>query len=171
LNIDDKALEKDVALLEKSLPQTTIISMPDYQAHYLQTYENLFWFIAVMAGLAVLAGLLLVANSVNLTMLERRYEIGVYKSLGYSQGQILFTQVLEYSLMSLVVSFFGLGSIWVLVILAKLAAGPLGSLLVLQPLTVVAILLFTVKLTAIVVIASCWNPTRVSPVLTFNDRE
>jgi putative ABC transport system permease protein len=171
LTIGDKVLEKEAALLEKALPQATIISMPDYQAHFLRIYENLFWFIAVMAGLAVLAGLLLVANSVNLTMIERRYDIGVYKSLGYSQGQVLFTQVLEYGLMSFVVSLLGLGSIWILVIFAKMAAGPLGSYIVLKPLTAVVILMFTVGLTAIVVVASCWNPSRISPVLTFNDRE
>jgi Predicted ABC-type transport system involved in lysophospholipase L1 biosynthesis, permease component len=171
LSVAVSALEKDVTLLQQKLPQTIIIAMPEYLAHYLRVYENLFWFIAVMSGLAVLAGLLLVANSVNLTMLERRYEIGVFKSLGYSRGQVLFTQVLEYSLMSVVVAGVGLLFIWVLLMVAKLLAGSMGSMLTLQPITAAAVLLLTVGLTAGVTITSCWNPTKVSPILTFNDRE
>ncbi|MPM82024.1 hypothetical protein SDC9_129082 [bioreactor metagenome] len=124
-----------------------------------------------MAGLAVLAGLLLVANSVNLTMLERRFEIGVFKSIGYSQRQVLFTQVLEYGLMSLVVSIFAWFFIWAQVMIAKFALGDLSTLLVVKPQTGAAIVFLTVCLTAMVVVASCWNSTKISPVLTFNDRE
>ena len=87
--------------------------MPDYQAHYISTYKNLFVFAAAMASLAILAGVLLVANSVSLAMLDRRFEIGVLKALGYSRGQVLFTQVVEYTLMAVIISLTGLGLIWV----------------------------------------------------------
>ncbi|MGD0708095.1 MAG: FtsX-like permease family protein [Anaerolineaceae bacterium] len=171
LTVDANALEKDADFLGKTLPMATIISMPDFQAHYVRQYDNLFWLVAVMAGLAILAGLLLVANSVNLTMLDRRYEIGVYKSLGYSRNQILFTEVLEYSLMSCIVALFGIGLTWLMMMLAKLTTGVIGKLLTLTPGLVLGIMLLTIGLTAFIVLASCWNPTKVSPTVTFNDRE
>jgi putative ABC transport system permease protein len=171
LSLAPESLATDAATLESTLPTSTVISMPEYQAHYVRQYNNLFMFIAAMAGLAILAALLLIANSINLTMLDRRYEIGVFKSLGYSRGQIFLTQVLEYSLMAFIVSLVGLGIIELFLVLMRLGGGMIGSLLTLTPVAFLAILLLTVGLTALVVIASCWNPTKVSPILTFNDRE
>jgi putative ABC transport system permease protein len=171
MSLDPEKLSTDTTALENALPAATVISMSEFQAHYARQYNNLFLFIAAMAGLAILAALLLIANSINLTMLDRRYEIGVFKSLGYSRGQIFLIQVLEYSLMALIVSLVGMGTIQLFLVLIRAVGGAMGSLLILTPVAFLVILLLTVGLTVLVVIASCWNPTKVSPILTFNDRE
>jgi putative ABC transport system permease protein len=81
-------------------------------------YHNLFVLGVAMASLALLAGVLLVANSVSLAMLDRRYEIGVLKAVGYSRGQILFSLVIEYTLLAVVASAAGMAAVrvflWIL---------------------------------------------------------
>lgn len=153
------------------LPQATVISMPDYEAHFVRQYQNLFVFAAAMAGLAILAGILLMANSISLAMLDRRYEIGVLKAVGYSHGQVLVTQVVEYTLMSVMISLVALGLIWGLLALISLGNQMIGSLLLLPPATAAAIAGFTISLTLITVLVVTWQPTRVSPVMILNDRE
>jgi putative ABC transport system permease protein len=153
------------------LPHSTVISMPDYEAHFVRQYQNLFVFAAAMAGLAILAGILLMANSVSLAMLDRRYEIGVLKAVGYSHGRVLMTQVVEYTLMSVIISLVALGLIWGLLALIGMGNQLVGSLLLLSPSTAAAIAGFTIGLTLITVLVVTWKPTRVSPVIILNDRE
>jgi putative ABC transport system permease protein len=171
LAIQPARLSATLSELGKALPQTTLLSMPEYQARYVRQYQNLFAFVAVMAGLAILAGILLVANSVSLAMLDRRFEIGVLKSIGYSRGQVLFSQVVEYTLMSVVVTLTGLGLIWGLLGLAGLANDVLASMLVLRPETAAVIALVSVGFTALTVLWATWKPSNASPVFVLNDRE
>jgi putative ABC transport system permease protein len=171
LTIKPAQLSDTLSILGKALPQTTLLSMPEFQARYVRQYQNLFAFVAVMAGLAILAGILLVANSVSLAMLDRRFEIGVLKSIGYSRGQVLFSQVVEYTLMSVVVTLTGLGLIWGMLGLAGLASNLFASLLVLKPETAAVIALISVGFTALTVLWATWKPSNASPVFVLNDRE
>jgi len=73
--------------------------------------------------------------------------------------------------MALIVSLVGMGTIELFLVLMRTVGGAMGSQLILTPVSFLVILLLTLGLTVLVVIASCWNPTKVSPILTFNDRE
>ncbi|MBA4384571.1 MAG: hypothetical protein C0410_07525 [Anaerolinea sp.] len=157
--------------LGKALPQTTLLSMPEFQARFVRQYQNLFVMVAVMAGLSILAGLLLVANSVSLAMLDRRFEIGVLKSIGYSRWQVLISQVVEYTLMSVVVTFTALLLIWGMLALAGMFNDFLGSMLMLKPGTAGLIALTGIGFTALTVLWATWKPCNISPVFVLNDRE
>ncbi len=164
--------EKNMAArFGKALPQTTIISMADYQASNVRMYQNLFVFAAAMAGMAILAGVLLVANSVSLSTLDRRYEIGILKSIGYSRGQVLFTQVVEYTLMAVIITLTALGMIWGFLGVMSLVEDMLGSLLMLPLSTAGGIAAFSVGLILAVVLWVTWRPTSISPAFVLNDRE
>lgn len=171
LSIEPERLSALQSSLGKALPNSTLLSMPDYQMHYVRQYQNLFVFVAAMAGLAVMAGILLVANSVNLAMLDRRFEIGVLKSIGYSRGQVIFTQVVEYCIMSLVVSLVALLLIWGMLGLSGLVNETLSTLLMLPPDTAVIIGLAAIILTGSAAVWAAWKPSSVSPVLILNDRD
>ncbi len=171
LSIDPERLDVIQSKLGKALPKSTLLSMPDYKMHYVRQYQNLFGFVAAMAGLAVMAGILLVANSVSLAMLERRFEIGVLKSVGYSRGQVIFTQVVEYCIMSLVTSLVALLVIWAILGLSGMINETLSTLLMLPPETAVMIGLAAIILTALAAGWAAWKPCSVSPVVILNDRE
>lgn len=155
--------------LGKALPEGTIINLAAYAARFTQTYRNLFVLALAMAGLALLAGVLLVANSVSLAMLDRRYEIGVLKAIGYSQVHVLAALAVEYGLIALIASFAGIAAvqvfIWVLGILNDLA----GSLLIMEPLSAVLILGFGISLILTTVFAVSSSPTRQSPAAVLNE--
>lgn len=171
LNIPADQLTATSARLGKQITSASLLNMAEFQEHYIRVYQDLFTFIAVMAGLAILAGILLVANSVSLSMLDRRFEIGVLKSIGYSRWQVQWTQVVEYTLMSVIVSLSGLILIWAFLGLVALADQFLGALLMLQPSTAAIIAGCTIGLTLATVFFSTWKPCSRSPVFVLNDRE
>ena len=171
LTLKPTELKNSIMKLGKSLPQTTLLSMPEFQARFMLQYNNLYAMVAVMAGLSILAGLLLVANSVSLAMLDRRFEIGVLKSIGYSRWQVLTSQVVEYTLMSVVVTFTALILIWGILALAGMVNGMLGSMLMFKPGTAGLIALIGIGFTALTVLWATWKPCNASPVFVLNDRE
>lgn len=171
LQVPPQLISQFAASIGKALPQATVISLPEYQATFVRQFQNLFVFAATMAGLAILAGILLIANSVSLSMLERRYEIGVLKAVGYSRWQVLFTQVVEYTLVAIIVSLVGLGMIWAFLGVVSLTDSMVGALLVLEPATAAWIAALTIGLTLLTVLLVTWRPTNVSPVFVLNDRE
>ncbi len=171
LTLKPAELKNRLMKLGKALPQTTLLSMPEFQARFMLQYNNLYVMVAVMAGLSILAGLLLVANSVSLAMLDRRFEIGVLKSIGYSRWQVLTSQVVEYTLMSVVVTFTALILIWGILALAGMVNGMLGSMLMLKPGTAGLIALIGIGFTALTVLWATWKPCNASPVFVLNDRE
>jgi len=171
LTLKPTELSGTLSILGKALPQATLLSMPEFQARFVRQYQNLYVLVAVMAGLSILAGLLLVANSVSLAMLDRRFEIGVLKAIGYSRWQVLTSQVVEYTLMSVVVTFTALLIIWGLLALAGMFNDVLGSLLMLKPATAGLIALIGIGFTALTVLWAIWKPCSISPVFVLNDRE
>jgi putative ABC transport system permease protein len=156
--------------LGAALPGVTVINLPAYAARFTQAYRNLFVFAVAMASLAILAGILLVANSVSLAMLDRRYEIGVLKAVGYARRQVLFTLVVEYSLVALIATGAGLLVVQIFLTVIAMMNDLAGSLLVMSPIAAGAILLSGVVLTLLTVLAVTWRPVQVSPVIVLNDR-
>lgn len=157
--------------LGKNLTGATVINMVAYNARFTRQYHNLFLFAVSMASLALLAGALLMANSVSLSMLDRRYEIGVLKAMGYAHRHILIILVVEYALVTLVATGTGLllvkGFLWLVGMQNQIA----GSLMVLTPLAAGSVILLAVSLTFVAVLAVTWKPSLVSPLVVLNDRE
>lgn len=157
--------------LGNQLPEATVINLVAYAARSTRTYQNLFLFAVSMAGLAILAGIVLMANSVSLSVLDRRYEIGVLKAMGYTRGHVLLALMVEYALVGLLAGGAGLlvvkGFLW----LAGLQNALMASLMVLTPEAAAGILLFTLGATLFTVLAVAGKPTRVSPLVVLSDRE
>jgi putative ABC transport system permease protein len=156
--------------LATALPQATVVDLIAYAGRFMQSYQKLYVLPIVMAGLALLAGILLVANSVSLAMLDRRYEIGILKTVGYTRGQILTLFAVEYGLVGLLAT--GAGVLLVQGLLAVLAiANHLAASVLLLNFQSLAIIAFCgVGLTLLTVVGVTWEPTRVSPVAVLNER-
>jgi hypothetical protein len=158
------------AALGQALPDATVVNMVAYAARYTENYRNLFLLAVVMAGLALLAGVLLVANSVSLAMLDRRYEIGVLKAVGYTRAHILSTLAAEYGLMAFIATGAALAFVQAFLMFVSLAAPVASRLLYLDPAVALAILVIGVGLTLLTVVVTTWGPTQVSPVVVLNER-
>ena len=156
--------------LGAALPGATVINMASYLTRYVQTYNNLFVLALAMAGLALLAGVLLVANSVSLAMLERRYEIGILKAVGYSQVHILASLAVEYSLAAAIAVLAGIAAVKILLIVLSILNDLAAGLLVLSPLAAGLILLAGTGLVLGTVAWVTWGPVRVPPAILLNER-
>jgi putative ABC transport system permease protein len=162
--------KKVSAALGKALPRATVVNIESYLARYVQVYRNLFVLAIAMAGLALLAGALLVANSVSLAMLDRRYEIGILKAVGYSQFHILASLAVEYSLAALIATAAGLAAVKILIILLTILNDLADDLLVLSAPACGLVLLVGLGLVLATVLWVTWGPTRVSPAVLLTEQ-
>lgn len=159
-----------IARLSSTLHDVTVIDLAEYAARFTQQYRNLFVLAVAMAGLALAAGVLLIANAVSLAMLDRQYEIGVLKTLGYTRRDMWFTLAVEYGIVALIASAAGLAVVEVALTVLALANGVAASLLSMNWGQVGIILAVAVLLTLGTVLAVTWQPMRRSAVFILNDR-
>jgi putative ABC transport system permease protein len=163
-------LSRATSELGKALPQATVIDLRAYATRFIQIYKNLFVLAVAMSALALLAGVLLVANSVSLAMLERRYEIGILKTLGYSRRHVLTALGVEYSLIALIASLAGLLVVRGFLFVVGLG-NPLAGSVLRMPLPLTGgILAGAVGLILITVFFVTWQPLRMPPGLVLNER-
>ncbi|MHB1500678.1 MAG: FtsX-like permease family protein, partial [Candidatus Dormibacteria bacterium] len=79
--------------LRQAVTGAQVISLADFTLIIDRFLNNAILFLTAIASLALLAGIVIIANSVALALLERRREIGIQKAMG--QGtRAVFTQVL-----------------------------------------------------------------------------
>jgi putative ABC transport system permease protein len=169
--VPEEKLETAIRGLSEALPEATVINRAAYLARFTDMYHNLFWLAASMAGLALLAGVLLVANSVSLAMIHRHHEMGLLRALGYSRWHVLTMLMVEYTLMAVIALAAGLGVVRGYVWLVGLQNPMAGALLAISPQTAGLVTLTTLGLTLLAVLLVTWNPTRVSPLVVLNDKE
>src|SRR5229473_2476375 len=96
-----------------------LATIGDYINQYLN-YALLA--LTAIAGLSLLAGIIIIANVVALAMLERRRELGILKSVGYTSGTVLSEVLVENGVVG------GAGALLAM-LFVTLAMIPLGKLL------------------------------------------
>lgn len=107
LVVEDESLLKQIA---RSLPSGTHLERPSRRNErvdrMLRAFRvNLF----ALAGVALLVGMFLVYNTVLISILRRRHDVGVLKTLGTSPGQIFAAFLAEGLLFGVIGSVAGLG--------------------------------------------------------------
>jgi len=101
-------LEAAATAVGAALPEALVVSAADVSAMQARTYIDLFLFVVAVAGLALVAAAMLIANTVGLAMVQRAREIAVMKAVGFSQGRVLGVIVLEHGLVGLIGGATGL---------------------------------------------------------------
>jgi len=108
------------------------------------------------------AGAVLIANSVGLAMVERRYEMAILKTVGYSQGQVLRTILLEHAILGLLAGIAGLGG--VVLAVALINTQDIRPELVFDLPPALAVMLVGVVIALGSAAAVAWQPTRARPL-------
>ena len=148
--------------LNQAVPNAIILSVVDIDTLVNQVLNNLIIMLTTLASLAMVAGLIIIANAVALAMLERRREIGILKSVGHTSRSILATVLIENGLVgllgSLVAMLLAVGAITALsrfVFHTELAIG----------LSLVALIIaLTSLVTMFVATLVAWSAVRVRPL-------
>jgi len=153
--------------LGTALPQTLVVSRADLNARMAQAYTNLFAFVVAVAGLAFVAGAVLIANAVGLALVERRREMGILKAVGFSSGRVLSVMLLEYALLGLISGVAGIA----VVVPAQAVINRLQptAQLALAPQHGLALVGIAVVIALGSVLLVAWRPTHVYPLVVLRE--
>src|SRR6266581_804073 len=161
LKVDPDQLPALKQHLNKTIPNAVILSIIDIDSLINQVLDNLIIMLSTVASLAMIAGLIIIANAVALAMLERRREIGILKSVGHTSRSILATVLIENGLVgtlgSLVAMLLVVGAISALSTFAFHITISIG------PGLVGLIISSTALITMLVAALVAWNAVRVRP--------
>ena len=157
----------DAALnaLNRIAPNASVHNLSDAGVSFLQQVTSFLNVVIAVASLSLIAGVIIIANAVALAMLERRRELGILKSVGYTSGTILTQVLIEFGITG------GIGAL----IATLLAAGgvTLGSkfffqnnlTLSMQPVVVVSMIVGPLLLAILTAVLVAWNAVRVRPLM------
>lgn len=162
-------IENDLAQeIGQSFPQVMTLTRSDIIREINGLFLNLLGFALAMAGLALLAAIMLIANVVSLSMLERIFEIGVMKAIGYSRQDLVILLALENSLIGLIASILALIGVQITIILIILTQEAAVGVLFMKPTTVLAIIIAAIVLTMGTAIITAWQSLQTRPAIVLN---
>ena len=96
-----------LAALGRSLPSVNVISVREELEAVAKVFGQLAWAVRGAAGVAALAGVLVLIGAVSATSQARAREAAVLKVLGASRAQISAAYLLEYGLVGLIAGLAG----------------------------------------------------------------
>jgi putative ABC transport system permease protein len=161
VQVGDENRDELVRTLNLELDSVLVLEVQVFTDLFADLLRQFRTFPLVLSGLALLAAVVIVANAVALSTMERRKEIGLLKSMGAKARWVVVQLVLENSLLGLVGGAIGLSLAVVGVItLTKL----IGIDLVISPQIIVGVLALTVVLSSSVTLFSAVPAARERPL-------
>lgn len=155
---------KTIALrknLNQNLPVAQVVSIADFTTLINQVLNGLISMLTTIASLALIAGLIIIANAVALAMLERRREIGILKSVGHTSGSVLATVLIENGLVGALGALVAMLLVGTLLGILTLASGVnFGFNIPIILLIIGSSSIVTMTISALV----AWSATRVRPI-------
>ncbi len=98
MKIDSEKLSAAVDMIGNTVPNAFVLNLASISDFVNQLLNDILLTLSTIASLSLLAGMIIIANAVALAMLERRRELGILKSVGYTSGSILSEVLLENGL-------------------------------------------------------------------------
>jgi putative ABC transport system permease protein len=162
MDIDTAKVNSALDTIGRLAPNATVQNTADIMGAFAQQLNSLVDILVAIASLSMMAGVIIIANSVALAMLERRRELGILKSVGYTSRTVLHEVLIENGI---------IGTIGAFVALLLVAAGVtvLGQqlfhiALTISPWIVVALIGGSTLLAMATAAFIAWNAVRVRPL-------
>jgi putative ABC transport system permease protein len=144
-----------------ALKEMLVFSRADLNDWAATNFRTMFIFAISIAGLAFVAGAVLIANSAGLTVVERRGEIGVFKAVGYTSGHVLRLFLSEYGFLGTLAGVFGVTGAAIAIVVIGVSQ---GVNLVVEPTITAGMLLFSIAVALLSALVVVLPPTRVRPL-------
>ncbi|HEY1391630.1 MAG TPA: FtsX-like permease family protein [Ktedonobacterales bacterium] len=162
LKFDPTQADQKLHQIQKAVPDVQTFSFVELLLLINTLLNNLIIMLTAIASLAMIAGIIIIANAVALAMLERRRELGILKSVGFTSRSVLGEVLLENG----VVGFTGALLAMLLVTLATtiLSKAVFNSPFGVATPLVLGIVLATAGVCMAVAGFVAWGATRVRPL-------
>jgi putative ABC transport system permease protein len=128
---------------------------------FAELLEQIRLFPLVLSGLSLLAAVVIIANAVALSTMERRREIGLLKAVGAKARWVTVQLVFENTLLGFVGGLIGLALAFVALLVVTMF---LGFDLVTSPSIIIGVLALTVVLSSVVTLFSAIPAARERPL-------
>jgi len=162
LKVDPAHTEAALGHIEDAVPNVSVYDIADLGAIVAQVLSNLVDLLIALASLALFAGVVIIANTVALAMLERRREMGILKANGHTSRSVLAQVLVENAVVG------GLGAVTGMAVVT-VATSLIGRYALKTDLEVgVPIVLLViagiVALTVTTALLVAWQPTHARPL-------
>ena len=95
MKIDTNQIGKALHVIGQVAPNAFVFNLANIGDFIDQYLNYMLLTLTTIAGLSLLAGVIIIANAVALAMLERRRELGILKSVGYTSTTVLSEVLIE----------------------------------------------------------------------------
>ena len=162
MQIDPAQVNHALTKLGQIVPNASVQNMADIGAYFAQQLNSMMDILVAIASLSMIAGIIIIANAVALAMLERRRELGILKSVGYTSATVLSEVLIENGIVG------GVGA-FIAMLLATGATILLGSLLFnlalsVSPFVALGLIGGTALLAMLTAALVAWGSVRVRPL-------
>lgn len=162
LKLDPQTADQSLHTVQKDVPSIQTFSLIELTVFINTLLTNLIVLLTAVASLAMVAGFIIIANAVGLAMLERRREIGILKSVGFTSSSVLGEVVFENGLIGFIGA--GLATLLVAGAVVLLSSVLFGSAFNVSPVLVVGIVGATALVCMVVAALVAYNAARVRPL-------
>ncbi len=162
MKIDTNQLGKALGMIGTIAPGAFVFNLANIGDFINQYLNYTLLTLSTIAGLSLLAGVIIIANAVALAMLERRRELGILKSVGYTSGDVLSEVLVENAVIG------GAGALLAM-LLVTFAMGLLGKFVFktsfdVNGLIVLALIVGSALLAMVTAIIVAYGAVRVRPL-------
>ncbi len=162
MKVDPNQVGRAVDVIGNTVPHAFVLNLANISDIINQIINDILITLTTIASLSLLAGIIIIANAVALAMLERRRELGILKSVGYTRRSILSEVLIENGIVG------GTGA-FLAMLLVALATAILGQLVFhaafgVSVLIMVAMIGGAVVLAMIAAALVAWGAVRVRPL-------
>src|SRR5579885_2361534 len=162
MKIDSVQVSKALNRIGTIVPNASVQNLGDIGAYIQQMLNNILDMLVAIASLSMIAAIIIVANAVALAMLERRRELGILKSVGYTSSSVMSEVMIENGIVGAVSAFMAM----------LLAAGVITLLgsqffnltLHISPLIAVSLVGGSALLAMLTAVLVAWGSVRVRPL-------
>lgn len=162
MKIDTAQASKAVGTIGNIVPDAFVLNLANIGDIIDQILNDILLTLTTIASLSLFAGVIIIANAVALAMLERRRELGILKSVGYTSRSILSEVLIENGVV-------GATGALLAMLLATLAMNLLGRFVFktdfgVNGLIAIGLIVGAAFLAMVTAALVAWGATRVRPL-------
>lgn len=162
MNVPPAQINPALDTLSRITPNAAVQDLTGSATAFLQTLGNILNMLIAIASLSVLAGVVIIANAVALAMLERKREMGILKSVGYTSGTVLRQVLIENGIIG------GISAFIAMLLASAVVAGTSKQFyqasFTVEPLIVICLIVGPVVFALLTATLVSWQAIRVRPL-------